>query len=182
MTTTTPALADPEIAAAIFADHVVRAEASDLARNHEWVFSRLDPLHVVVRVRPAGPSADGSHYFVRLGADYYDQYPPTTLFVCPPLDPGVPAGWLPAGPGSRWLPAMVGLPWFAIHDEYQYADGVKRQLVCCSMTFEYYVTGHAPTPGQRWRQGRHTLVATLTRIQEALDGATYQGNARAVHP
>jgi hypothetical protein len=182
MTTTTPAPADAEIAAAVFADDVARAEASDLAREHEWVFHRLDALHVVVRVRPVGPAADGSHYFVKLGAEYYNQYPPTTAFVCPPQDPGDQAGWAPAPPGSRWLPAVGALPWFAVHAEYQYADRLKRQLVCCSMTFEYYVTGHAPTPGQRWQPGRHTLVATLTRIQDALDGPAYQGNAGAVRP
>jgi len=182
VTSPTPAPVDPEIAAAVFGDHVARAEASDLARDHRWVFTRLDPLHVVVRVQPADPTADGSHYFVKLGAEYYDQYPPTTAFVCPPQECGDRAPWSPAPPKSRWLPVVEALQWFAIHEAYQYNGGGSGQLVCCSMTFEYYITGHAPASGQRWQQGRHTLVATLTRIQEALDRATYKGSAGALHP
>lgn len=181
MTGQPPAPTDPEIAAAVFADHVARGEASALAQDYGWLFTWLDPLHVVVRIQPAGPAADGSHYFVKLGAEYYDQHPPTTAFVCPPEESGDNPAWSPAPPKGRWLPVVEALSWFAIHDTYQYADG-PHQLVCCSMTFEYYITGHAPTPGQRWQQGRHTLVATLSRIQEALDGATYKGHAGAVNP
>ena len=134
MTSPTPAPVDPEIAAAVFGDHVARAEASDLARDHRWVFTRLDPLHVVVRVQPADPTADGSHYFVKLGAEYYDQYPPTTAFVCPPQECGDRAPWSPAPPKSRWLPVVEALQWFAIHEAYQYNGGGSGQLVCCSMT------------------------------------------------
>jgi hypothetical protein len=47
-------------------------------------------------------------------------------------------------------------------------------LVCCSMTFEYYISGHNPASGQQWQQGRHTLGATLTRIQDALTSPNYQ--------
>ena len=82
--------------------------------------------------------------------------------------------------GSRWLPNVPQLPWFAIHSGYTgFADGKARQLVCCSMTYEYYVTGHGPTAAQRWRQGRHTLAATLNRVHDALNSPNYQGPAGA---
>jgi hypothetical protein len=50
------------------------------------------------------------------------------------------------------------------------------------MTYEYYISGHSPAPGQRWQQGRHTLGATLTRVQDALTSAQYQGPAGVVDP
>ncbi|MEV7152736.1 hypothetical protein AB0O05_40280 [Streptomyces sp. NPDC093084] len=178
-----PSPADPQIAAAVFADHVERAKACELARRHGWVFTWLGPLHVVVEVRP-GRAADGECFWVKLGAEFYDLHPPTTVFVCPPgpaHDASAPAAWSAAPPGSRWLPALDPLPWFAIHGAYPFPDG-PGQLVCCSMTFGYYVTGHSPTAGQQWRQGHHTLVATLSRIQEALDSPNYRGCSDAVHP
>ncbi|MFD3840252.1 hypothetical protein ACFWWC_28965 [Streptomyces sp. NPDC058642] len=179
-----PSPADPQIAAAVFADHVERARAGGPARQHGWSFTRLDPLHVIVEVTPHQPAGQGQGFYVKLGAEYYDLHPPTTLFVCPPRtagDTGGAAGWSAAPPGSRWLPVVEALPWFAVHGAYPFPTG-PGQLVCCSMTFGYYVTGHSPTAGQQWRQGQHTLVATLSRIQDALDSPNYRGPADAVHP
>lgn len=45
------------------------------------------------------------------------------------------------------------------------------------MSFDYYITGHAPPEGQVWRQSRHTLAALLSRTTEALTGPTYLGPA-----
>ena len=180
----TPAPADAQIATAVFANHVERAQASAVARQHGWAFTWLDPLHVVVEVTPERPTGGGDRFYVKLGAEYYDLHPPTTAFVCPPAsaaDTTAPPSWSPAGPGSRWLPVLEPLPWFAVHGAYSFTGG-PGQLVCCSMTFEYYVTNHSPTAGQQWRQGQHTLVATLTRIQDALDSPNYKGPADAVHP
>jgi len=184
-----PAVADSEIAAAVFADHLARVEAGEQARASGWTFTRLDPLHVVATVTAVRPSGERDTYYVKLGAEYYDTYPPTTSFVCPPRGGDRPAqeGWIEASPGSRWLPAVASLPWFAIHPAYSFPsgvanvrDGVPRQLVCCSMTFEYYISSHNPTPGQRWQQGRHRLGATLNRVQDALTSDQYQGPAGAV--
>jgi len=179
-----PSAADVEIAAAVLADHVERAQASEVARQHGWTFTWLDPLHVVVEVRPERTAGNGGHFFVKLGAEYYDLHPPTTTFVCPPepgADTSTSSAWSPAPSDSRWFPVLEPLPWFAVHGAYSFADG-PGQLVCCSMTFEYYITGHNPTAGQQWRQGQHTLVATLSRIQDALDSPNYRGSADAVRP
>ncbi len=188
-----PAAADSEIAAAVFADHLARVEAGEQAQANGWTFTLLDPLHVVVTVMGVRPSGGRDAYHIKLGAEYYDAYPPTTTFVCPPRpaagDRPARDGWIEAPPGGRWLPAVDALPWFAIHPAYSFPagvanarDGVPRQLVCCSMTFEYYISSHNPTSGQRWQQGRHTLGATLNRIQDALTSSNYQGPAGAVDP
>jgi hypothetical protein len=193
MPTEVPAVADAEIAAAVFTDHLARIEAAEQARANGWHFTRLDPLQAVVTVTAVRPSGERDTYHVKLGGEYYDTYPPTTAFVCPPR-PALAArpareGWIEAPQGSRWLPTLNSLEWFAIHAAYSFPngvanapDGVPRQLVCCSMTFEYYISGHNPTPGQRWQQGRHTLGATLTRIQDALTSPSYQGPSGVVDP
>lgn len=185
--TAVPALADPEIAAAVFADHVARVGGGVQARERGWAFTWLDAMHVVVAVTGTRPDGQRDGYYLKLGAEYYDRYAPTTSFVCPPRPAAGNApgrdGWTEAPAGSRWLPNVPQLPWFAIHSGYgNFADGVARQLVCCSMTFEYYITGHGPTVGQQWRQGRHTLAATLNRVHDALNSPNYQGPAGADHP
>lgn len=185
--TAVPAPADPEIAATVFADHMARVSGGAQARERGWTFTWLDAMHVVVTVTGTRPDGQRDGYHLKLGAEYYDRHPPTTSFVCPPRPASGNApgrdGWTEAPAGSRWLPNVPELPWFAIHSGYgNFADGVARQLVCCSMTFEYYITGHGPTAGQQWRQGRHTLAATLNRVQDALNSPNYQGPAGADDP
>jgi hypothetical protein len=184
--TAVPAPADPEIAAAVFADHAARVSGSSQARARGWAFTGFDPMHVIVTVTGTRPDGQRDVYYLKLGAEYYDRYPPTTSFVCPPRPAtgNVPRrdGWTEAPAESRWLP-NVSLEWFAIHSGYpNFADGIARQLVCCSMTFEYYITGHGPTSGQQWRQGRHTLAATLNRVHDAVNSPNYQGPAGADDP
>ncbi|WAJ42862.1 hypothetical protein OK015_16505 [Mycobacterium sp. Aquia_216] len=185
MTSDVPHVADPEIAAAVFADHLGRVLAGPQARDHGWKFTVVDPLHAVVGLTATRPDGATDPYHVALGAEFYDVHPPTVKFVVP--EPGC-TGWPEAGATSRWLPALAGLDWFHVHATYGYAEPPPeycasyrrpRQLVCCSMTLEYYISGHAPTDGQRWRQGRHTLGGTLARIQEALLSPQYQGPAGA---
>lgn len=195
VTSVVPAPADGEIAAAVFATHVTRVRASAQAREHGWQFTELDPLHVVVTLAAVRPGGERDLYHIKLGAEFYDSYPPTTSFVSPPRPgaTGEPArqGWTEAAAeGSRWLPMVAALPWFAIHPTYGYPPqevanagySVPRQLVCCSMTFEYYISNHNPAVGQRWQQGRHNLGATLARIQDALTSPNYQGPSGAEDP
>jgi hypothetical protein len=192
VTSVGPALADREVAAAVFAAHVSRVRVSEQARDHGWQFIELDQLHVVVTLSAVRSGGEQDIYHVKLGAEFYDSHPPTTSFVSPPRPdtPDEPArhGWAEAAAtGSRWLPVVNSLPWFAIHPEYGYPPEVianagyrvPRQLVCCSMTLEYYISSHSPTDGQRWQQGRHNLGATLARIQDALTSPHYQGPSGA---
>lgn len=120
-------------------------------------------------------SGKTDHYFVLLGADYYDAYPPTVMFV----RPGDIGDWLEAKQGTVWYPTVKfppqPAPWFQLHPAYQ-IEGYSqpRQLVCFSFTAEYYMTNHSPTETQKWVQGRHTVAATLNRLQEVLLPPLYQ--------
>ena len=163
-----PTPADPEIAAATFEDHLGALWASGRPEKLGWGLRRLDPLSAVVEL-PA-KRADGTiePYHVRLGAEYYDAFPPTAAFVDP-------ASLEDAAPGTRWLPSVNGLGWFAIHPVYPFPDGASRQLVCFSFTAQYYMVDHSPPETAVWKQGRHTVAATLNRLAEVLLPPHYRG-------
>lgn len=171
-------LADPMVAAAVFEDHLNRAMETSFAARSGWSFDRTGPLEAIVHLTALRKDETRDPYHLRLRADWYDALPPQAMFVTPPL-PGT-AIWREPEVGSRWMPhinqSTIPDGRFAFHPRYP-IEGLQTQLICCSMSLDYYRTGHAPTPAQRWRQGRHTLVALLTRVQEVLVPPTYEGPA-----
>ena len=83
---------------------------------------------------------------------------------------------------SIWWPRFEGAPpfEFALHHAYPYENGTRPgQLVCFSHGRDYYYTGHSPQPGQRWQRGKHTVVATLTRLRHVLTAPYYKGPSGA---
>ncbi len=159
---------DPEVAAKTFRIHLDQYWAARQLAEEGWEREELDPLHVVVTIPAVHESGRIDPYYVRLGAEYYDVYPPTVLFVQPV------EGWPRARAGTGWWPRLDRPSWLGFHDNYRYADGSFNQLVCFSMTAEYYMTNHKPTPTQRWTQGRHTVAATLSRLREVLRPPYYK--------
>lgn len=169
-----PALSDPEIASATFSKHLHDLWATGRPDRLAWRRITCDPLHEVV-VLPA-ERRDGTvdDYYVLLGAEYYDRWPPTAAFV-------LPDSWQEATQGSRWLPALTSAPgWFALHASYQFPeeyalDGVRtRQLLCFSGTAQYYMVDHTPPHSAVWRQGERTVAMTLTRLHEVLQPPYYE--------
>jgi hypothetical protein len=164
---TGPALADPEIAAATFQAHLDSLFARTRPQKLGWRRIDLDEMHVVVGLPATRPDGQRDDYYVRLGAEYYDEWPPTTAFV-------VPETWTEAAAESRWSPTIGPVPWLALHHGYAYppqyaVDGQQnRQLVCFSGTAEYYMVNHSPTETQQWKRGPRTLAMTLYRLQEVL--------------
>jgi hypothetical protein len=176
--TTVPALADPDIAAATFAAHLERALASEPAVRSGWTATIVSPLEAVIHLTARRLDGTTDLFHLRLRAQWYDQFPPQAEFVAPPRDPD-PSWWNPSTE-SRWMPRINNGVFpdgrFAFHPAYTFGTE-QRQLICCSMSFDYYISGHGPTEAQTWRQGRHTLVALLTRVQEALLPPAYEGPA-----
>ena len=184
-----PAPMDPVVAAAVFDDHLARTLASDQGRREGWTATRLDDLHAVVHLTATKADGTSDPYHLMLDARWYDEYPPQVRFVCPPPPDGdttMLANWLEAAPGSPWLPnidaSTLGNS-FSLHAVYDFTeDGTRRQLVLCtSMSFDYYISGHNPTAEQRWKQGRHTVAATLSRVQDVLHPPCYQGRSGALN-
>lgn len=179
--------ADPEVAAATFADDLDRAVASDAAARWGWSIADRSPLRAVIRMTAVRADGTADEYFVRLTADWYDQWPPEAVFVRPGAADGE---WMLPTPGSRWLPTIQNFDdsSFAFHVAYPFSaemkaafpDQTQGQLICCSMSFGYYISSHVPTEGQRWTQGKHTVAALLHRVQRALTAPHYEGRSGAI--
>jgi hypothetical protein len=180
-----PSLADPEIAGQTFSDHIAKAMASSLAGREHWTSTMIGPRSAIVHMWATREDGTRDEYHLMLTADYYDQWPPRAVFVAPPdVDS---QDWTDPTIDSRWMPIIdqqiTTANQFAFHPRYQYVTegNAQRQLICFSHSFDYYITGHGPSDGQCWKQGRHTLMATLSRIQEALRAPAYKGPAGALN-
>ncbi len=123
-------------------------------------------MYAVVRIPGVRADEREDDYYVRLGAEFYDKWPPTVAFLQPET-------WDLARPGTRWLPTIrcEGIDWFGLHAPH----GNLPQLVCFTFTAEYYMVPHSPPPDSVWRQGYHTLAATLSRMAEVLQHPHYRG-------
>lgn len=165
-------MVDPEAAAVTLRVHLDRYWETRELDARGWERQFLDSMHVVVTIPAMRPDGATEPYFIRLGAEHYDVYPPTVLFVQPT------AGWPRARAGTPWWPRIAPPTWFGLHDSYRFANHEEGQLVCFSMTAEYYQSDHQPTEAQRWMQGRRTVAATLSRLAEVLHPPYYQGPDR----
>lgn len=171
-----PVPSDPEIAAATFTAHLNQAIASEPGQRWGWAVTRVDPLEAIVHMHAIREDGTVDDYHLRVRAHYYDEWPPQAIFVAPPKTADGP--WREPELTSQWLPHVENV-WtdsrFAYHTRYPYTDRPHAQLICCSKSFDYYISNHTPTEGQRWRQGKQTVVALLTRVQEALQPPAYKG-------
>jgi len=168
-----PSLVDPEIASLTFQRHITELWATGRPETLGWTLTPIDELHVVVTMPAIRPGGTKDLYHVRLGGEYYDAHPPTASFVRPPA-------WDPAPSGSEWFPRVANPPWFGLHAAYTFPDGSQRQLICFTFTAEYYMVDHSPAATVVWRQGNHTLAATLYRLHEVLKPPYYQGPSNVV--
>jgi len=131
-------------------------------------------MYAVVRIPGVHADLHEDDYYVRLGAEYYDKWPPTASFVKPET-------WVLATASTRWFPTIQvqGIDWFGLHAPYKANHNGTiielPQLLCFTFTAEYYMVQHSPREDSVWRQGYHTLAATLTRLAEVLQQPHYRG-------
>jgi hypothetical protein len=163
-----PARVDPAIASLVFAAHLDRLWQGPLPSEMGLTRRKVDDLHELVGFRAVRPDSTLDPYYVLLGAEYYDHWPPTAAFVDPDT-------LCEASPNSRWWPTLRENPaWGALHNTHRFADGSSGQMICISFTAEYYRTQHSPPPDAVWQQGRHTVAATITRIAKLLRQPYYE--------
>lgn len=163
-----PAKVDPIIASAVFAEHFDRIWRGPLPSELGLTRTKIDDLHELVEFQAIRADGTVDPYFVLLGAEYYDQWPPAAAFVDP-------ATRKPADAGSKWWPHLKQNPqWGALHNSYRFQDGSSGQMICMSFTAEYYRTQHNPPKDAVWQQGRHTVAATITRIATMLRDPYYE--------
>jgi hypothetical protein len=161
--------------------------AEKFKRDLEWVcgerarqlglrLMQQETMYAVVRIPGVRPCGQTDDYYVRLGAEFYDKWPPTATFAKPDT-------WELAAPGTRWFPSIQcqGINWFGLHAPYNLNHNGNiinlPQLLCFTFTAEYYMVPHSPPEDSVWRQGYHTLAATLSRLAEVLQQPHYRGSS-----
>lgn len=164
-----PVKVDPEVAAAKFKEDLARLD-SDRAGEVGLLVVKQEPMSAVVRVLAVHHDGRQDDYYLRLGAEYYDKWPPTAAFVKKDT-------WELASAGTRWLPRLEyhDINWFRLHVPYSNNSIHLPQLLCFTFSAEYYMVDHSPSENSVWRQGYHTLTATLYRLAEVLGKPYYLG-------
>jgi hypothetical protein len=145
--------------------------AGDTLKSRGW--DRANDLTLFVPVRAGVEAQD--HYLLRLGFEYYADWPPTARFVNPDTREFDPARDL------YWLPKVEGDSGFHVHATYN-NEHYQGQLVCCSVTAEFYLSHHDVQPDQVWDSARFTFGATLGRVERALRSEYYRGRFAAEMP
>lgn len=173
-------LADPEVAAATLEEHLDRYWAGGRPDALGITRQRLDALVWVVRLQGERATGEIDPYYLWVDGRYYDLYPVDVRFVEPPgEEPGQQWGWPDAKADGPWWPTLAeSPPWLGLHATYNFQEEQTiEQLICFSMTAGYYRSSHSPQEHERWRQGRHTVAATLNRLHEILHPPFYAGPA-----
>jgi hypothetical protein len=164
-------IADPHRGRAQFAEHLPRVLGKRTLEECGWVIA--SPLSLLVPVKAGVDGADD--YLVRLGFEYYAEWPPTVQFINPRTLTFDSARDL------YWLPRIEGDEGFSVHIQYQHSN-YTGQLVCCSFSAEFYMILHHVRQELVWNAERHTFLATLSRVNQALRSPYYKGRFDPTKP
>jgi len=167
---TTPVLATPGDAIAAFERDLPKALKGRTLEEAGW--RRLDDMTLLVPLK--GRRADGTldDYLLRLGFACYPDWPPSAQFVNPKtLNYNL-------AKDKCWLPKIDGCSEIAIHADYNR----QGQLICCSLTLEFYAVRHDVQPNHVWNPGTHNFSATINQIDWALKSQFYKGRHDALPP
>lgn len=157
-------IADPHRGRASFAEDLPRVLAGRTLDELGWIIP--NPLTLLVPVVAGAEAADD--YLLRLGFQYYPEWPPSTLFVNPrTLE-------FDRDRDLYWLPKVEGDNGFAVHRHYS-AEKYSGQLICSSVSLQFYLVLHDVKTEHVWNSTRHTFGATVSRVQEALRSSHYKG-------
>lgn len=157
-------VADPHGGRAKFEAHLPRVLGTSTLEGLGWRKPNLLTLLVPV----FGGPHQADEYLLRLGFEFYSEWPPTATFVNPKTLR------FDADRDLYWLPRIEGDPGLAVHAKYQ-ATGSTSQLICCSFTAQFYQVLHSVQPEHVWNAEHFTFGATIHRIQRALQSAYYRG-------
>ena len=120
----------------------------------------------------SGQRADGKEdeYMLRLNFGYYPEWPPSAQFVNPQTKQYLYPD------DVSWLPHFEGNSGIAMHTAYKNESCPQgRQLICCSMTLEFYLVRHGVDPRHLWNSKRDNFAATLNAIRGVLQQPYYKG-------
>ena len=112
-------------------------------------------------------------FYTIMDLTYYRTYPPGVIFVNPETRE------FNNDEDLKWLPKIgIKPPGINIqfHPAYDYKEyRITKQLVCNSMTLEYYMSGHNPKEHEKWDPMKHNLFATMSMLQMTLKKPYYEG-------
>lgn len=131
---------------------------------------RPDDLTLLVPMQATREDGGGDDFLLRLNFGYYPDWPPSALFVNPETD----RYEYPAD--AHHLPRIEGSPEIQVHKFYnsngQYPVG---QLICASVTLEFYIIRHQVQQAHLWDAGRQTFAATINAISHWMKPPYYKG-------
>lgn len=160
---TLPVLATPTDAIAALERDLLRALRYRTLEEAGW--RRLDDLTLLIPMDGVQGNGVLDGYLLRLGFACYPDWPPSTLFINPNTLV------YDKTKDACWLPKIEGCTEIATHVDYQ----GRGQLVCCSLTLEFYAVLHQVQPTHVWNPQKHTFSATINQIEWALRSAFYKG-------
>lgn len=166
-----PVLATPADAIAALERDLPKVLRDRTLEEAGW--RRLDDLSLLVPMTGVQPNRTVDNYFLRLGFAYYDDWPPSAQFVNPDtLEYNQDTD-------KCWLPLIDGTDEIRVHAAYD-GGGYKLQLVCCSLTLEFYLVRHGVKEQHVWRRGKNNFAGTLNQINWALKSEFYKGRQHAL--
>jgi len=167
---TAPILATPGDAIAAFERDLPKALKGRTLEEVGW--RRLDGMTLLVPLK--GRRVDGTldDYLLRLGFAFYPDWPPSALFVNPQTSN------YELAKDKYWLPKIDGCNEIAVHADYNN----NGQLICCSLTLEFYAVLHGVQPDHVWNPEKHNFSATINQIDWALKSQFYKGRHDVLPP
>jgi hypothetical protein len=155
-----PVEVSPLLARRALDAHLTRASDEDPR------IERVDDLVLHVHLTAPAPGGAVDPYLLRLGFTHYDEWPPSAQFVNPAT------GAFVLGEDNVHLPRIEGSNELSVHADY---GETHIQLICCSMTLEFYAVKHGVEDRHLWQQGTHTLWTTIHAIDRHLTPQWYRG-------
>jgi hypothetical protein len=150
-----------------FADHLKRALGNRTLDDVGW--AKPDDLTLLVPLFATRSEGNKDAYLLRLCFDHYPVWPPSTQFVNPlTLDYRLTED-------ARWVPQAPGHQEIAFHTNYNGSG----QVVCCSLTLEFYKVNHSVEKDLVWQGDKQTFVATIAAIKRVLLPPYYVGRSSA---
>src|SRR4051812_41263159 len=154
-----PVLANPLAARAAFERDLTVVLEGRRVTWEESGWTRVDELTLLIPLTGYRNQVAGDPgFFLKLDFRHYPEWPPSAQFVNPATRKYV----YPAD--AYWLPRLESDE-MRTHENYDN----KCQLICSSVTLEFYEVLHGVEEKFVWKHPRQTFAATLNQVEWALN-------------
>ncbi len=135
----------------------------------ELGWARPDLLTLLIPLIGFRADETRDNYLLRLHFLYYSDWPPSAFFV----NPETRTYRYPED--LRWLPKIEGTNEIFVHPHRDVPGGGKTQLICASVTLEFYQELHDVEARLVWDSTVQNFSATLAAIERGLRQPYYKG-------